>query len=154
MKSGKVRPIAICFIIHKEKILVQKGYDKKKNQTFYRPLGGKIKFGEFGSDTVKREFFEEINADINNIKYLGTLENIFTYNGLKGHEIVQVYKADMDNIELFMRSVIDGFESNGDPVEAIWVPIENITENAIKDRSRKTVPFYPNGIIEIIKNNL
>jgi len=154
MKPGKVRPIAICFIIHKGKILVQKGFDSVKNETFYRPLGGKIKFGELGADTVKRELQEEINAEITNIQYLGTLENIFTYNGQKGHELIQVYKADLNNPELFMQPVIKGFESNGEPVEAFWVSLDNIMANNNKNLAVDSAPVYPTGIIELIKNSL
>jgi len=154
MKPGKVRPIAICFIIHKGKILIQKGFDSVKNEAFYRPLGGKIKFGELGADTVKRELQEEINAEITNIQYLGTLENIFTYNGQKGHELIQVYKADLNNLELFMQPVIKGIESNGDPVEAFWVSLEKITANNSKNLAVDSTPVYPTGIIELIKNSL
>ncbi len=104
MKRGKVRPLAICVIIEDGNILVQEGFDQVKMDVFYRPLGGKIKFGELGSVTVARELFEEINAEIINIQYLGTLENIFTYNGDDGHEIVLVYSGRIKNLNLFTKS--------------------------------------------------
>ncbi|MBU4225503.1 MAG: NUDIX domain-containing protein [Chloroflexi bacterium] len=63
MHSEKIRPIAICVCCHKDKILVAEGHDSKKNQTFYRPLGGTIEFGERGEETVRREFVEEIGTE-------------------------------------------------------------------------------------------
>ena len=50
-----------------------------KDETFYRPIGGRIEFGERGAETVAREIREEINAEVANLVYLGALENIFTY---------------------------------------------------------------------------
>ena len=37
---------------------------------------------------------EEIQAEITNIRYLACLENIFTYQGKPGHEIIQLYECD------------------------------------------------------------
>ena len=60
MKAGKIRPLAICVFLHQGRILVSVGYDSVKKQTFYRPLGGKIEFGEPSAETVRRELMEEI----------------------------------------------------------------------------------------------
>ena len=44
---------------------------------------------------------EEIGAEICNIHYLGTLENIFTFEGRPKHEIVLVYEADLVDEALY-----------------------------------------------------
>ena len=49
----KIRPLALCIFLHQNKILVAEGYDPKKNQIFYRPLGGGIEFGERSNDQMK-----------------------------------------------------------------------------------------------------
>ena len=134
--------------------MVQKGYDRVKKKAFYRPLGGRIKFGEFSFDTVKRELLEEINAEVKNLQYIGTLENIFTYNGLQGHELVQVFKADLKNLELFKQPAINGFESDGEPIEAFWIPIDYFTKNTSKNKSKHNIPIYPEGILKLITNSL
>ncbi len=87
----KIRPIAICVCRDGERILVAEGHDSVKKQIFYRPLGGTIEFGEHGEEAVRREFQEEIGAELDEVRYLGMLENIFTYEGNRGHEIVLVY---------------------------------------------------------------
>jgi NADH pyrophosphatase NudC (nudix superfamily) len=81
MKEDKVRPIAICVCRDGERILVAEYFDRKKEQTFYRPLGGTIEFGERGEEAVRRELHEEIAADLGEVRYLGMLENIYTYEG-------------------------------------------------------------------------
>lgn len=85
---GKIRPLTLCLIKYQDKILVGEGFDSKKNEVFYRPLGGGIDFGETGEEALIREFHEELAADLENVKYITTLENIYTYNGDPGHEIV------------------------------------------------------------------
>jgi len=85
-----IRPLAICLFRHTDKILVSEEHDPSKGETFYRPLGGGIEFGEHSLDTIYRELMEEIGAEVKDLVYLGTLENIYVFNGIPGHEIVQV----------------------------------------------------------------
>ena len=150
MKRGKVRPLAICVIIENGNILVQEGFDQVKMDVFYRPLGGKIKFGELGSVTVARELFEEINAEIINIQYLGTLENIFTYNGDDGHEIVLVYSGRIKNLNLFTNQTILGHESDGESIKAVWLPLTYFLENDQDTLNDRNPPLYPDGLIKLI----
>lgn len=94
-KFKEIRPIVLGLVKKDNKLLVGEGYDKIKNQTFYRCLGGGIEFGEKSNEALEREFQEEIQADIIVKDFLGVAENIFTYNGKKGHELVLFYDAEM-----------------------------------------------------------
>ena len=104
-RQEKIRHMAVAVIKKENKVLAIKGYDYIKNQTFYRLLGGGIEFCEKGEKTIKREFMEELGFEPINIKYSKTVENIFEFNGKKGHEIVLVYDAELpknlDNIKKF-----------------------------------------------------
>ena len=62
LDTQRIRTIAICLFSHNGGILVAEGIDAVKGETFYRPLGGGIEFGEYGADTVAREIREEIGA--------------------------------------------------------------------------------------------
>ena len=63
--TGKIRVIALGILQRADgKILLDKGYDSKKDECFYRPLGGGIEFGEKGDEALIREFKEEVNKDI------------------------------------------------------------------------------------------
>src|SRR5215212_2467761 len=83
VKKKRVRPLAICVFRHNDRILVAEGYDPVKGETFYRPLGGGIEFGEPSVDTICSELMEEINVEVDreSLKYLGMVENIFHFNG-------------------------------------------------------------------------
>lgn len=96
-KFEEIRPIVLGIIIRDGKLLVGEGFDTVKKQIFYRCLGGGIEFLEKSSDALKRELKEEIHADITVKDFLGTSENIFTYQGKKAHEIVFYYSATISD---------------------------------------------------------
>ena len=60
---------------------------------YCRPIGGTIELGEKSSETIKREYMEEIEVDIEIKQHLGCLENIFSIDGNIG-EIIQIYYVE------------------------------------------------------------
>lgn len=120
--SNSIRPIVLGLAKKDNKILVSQGYDKVKNQTFYRALGGGIEFTETSKDAIVREFKEEINADIIVHNLLDVLENIFTYKGNYGHEIVFTYSIDIP--EKFYREKYL-IKDDSSEYTAIWVDIND-----------------------------
>ena len=103
---SQIRPLAICIFRNGNRILVGEGYDPIKRETFYRPLGGGIEFGERAEETIRREGREEIGAEVVSLQYLFTLENIFTFNGEPGHEIVMIYDGRLVNEALYAQETI------------------------------------------------
>jgi len=137
----KVRPIAICACRDDGRILVAEGRDSRKGQTFYRPLGGTIEFGERGEEAVRREFREEIGADLLEVRALGMLENIFTYEGRRGHEIVLVYDGRLADTALYQKEVIMGNEF-GMPFKAVWKRLDEFEPGGLI--------LYPEGLLELL----
>ncbi|MGE5426110.1 MAG: NUDIX hydrolase [Bacillota bacterium] len=86
-KVEGIRGLSLGIIRKGNKILVSPGYDKSKGESFYRPLGGGIEFGETSEEALKREFMEEISAELKDCRLITVVENIFTYEERKGHEI-------------------------------------------------------------------
>jgi len=144
MQARTIRPIAICICWHDNRILVAEAHDTRKNQVFYRPLGGTIEFGEVGEETVRREFLEEINANLTQVRYLGTLENIFVYEGQQGHEIVLVYDGHLADKSLYSRDTIAGYEADIQaPFRVIWKSLDEFGPGM--------PPVYPDGLLELIR---
>lgn len=142
----RIRPLAICVFTQGDRILVAEGYDPVKRETFYRPLGGAIEFGERGSDTLTRELREELGAEVIDLRYLGTLENIFVFNGRPGHEIVLVYDGAFTDRALYQRRELKGREHDGSTFRAMW---------KARDEFRPgTAPVYPDGLLALIKDRL
>ncbi|MFH0792658.1 MAG: NUDIX hydrolase [bacterium] len=124
---SQIRPLAICIFRDGDRILVGEGYDPVKRETFYRPLGGGIEFGERAGQTIQREVREEIGAEVVSLQYLFTLENIFMFNGETGHEIVMVYDGQLVDEALYAQEMIEGREFDGfrqAPLKAVWKRIE------------------------------
>lgn len=140
-KSRVTRPLVICIFRNDDKILACLGKDTVKNTEFYRPLGGMIEFGEHSKDALRREIAEEISQDITNIKYLGILENIFTYNGKPHHEIVIVYDAGFEDESMYQ---LDEIKVNEVDIwyNAYWLRIEDC-------RNGKYL-LYPEGLTDLI----
>ena len=143
MKKNKIRPIAICLFRNKNRILVAEGFDPVKEQTFYRPLGGGIEFGEYSEQTIHRELMEELGVEVCDLKYLGTLENIFMFNGTPGHEIVQVYDGVLKESGLYDQAVIVGQEAEINvSFQAVWMRLDEFGEE-------KAI-LYPSGLLELL----
>ena len=144
MKPGKIRPIAICVFQKDDRILVAEGYDRVKQQRFYRPLGGTIEFGESSSHTIIRELQEEIGAKVINTRYLTTLENIFTYQGELGHEIVLIFSGEFADKSIYETPQLEGCEDNGEAFIAVW--------KSLADFSDGQTPLYPTGLLELLND--
>jgi 8-oxo-dGTP pyrophosphatase MutT (NUDIX family) len=143
VKPGKIRPLAICVFRHEDRIFAAEGYDPIKQQKFYRPLGGKIEFGEYGHQTVIRELEEEIHQPVKDLRYLGTLENIFTYNGQTGHEIVLIYDGAFVDESMYTRESVEGWEDDDNLLfVAYWKTLDFF--------QRGEAPLYPTGLVDLL----
>lgn len=141
VKEGEVRPLAICVFRKMDLILVAEDFDTVKGETFYRPLGGTIEFGEHGQETVAREIREELGIEVSNLRYLGTLQNIFTYEGKKGHEIVLIYEGHLSDESIYDRAFVEGLEANA-PFKAVWKSLGYFQSGK--------APLYPDGLLDLI----
>ena len=144
MKPGHIRPIAICIFRRScdDQILVAQWRDPGKDHYFYRPLGGAIEFGERSQRTIERELMEELGAEVANLRYLATLENIFVHNGQQGHEIVLLYEGNLVDAALYQVDAIDGHDDGDVPLKAVWKPLSFFGPSA---------PLYPDGLLELLK---
>ncbi|MDQ4122954.1 MAG: NUDIX domain-containing protein [Acidobacteriota bacterium] len=130
MDTTRIRPIAICLLRNGNRILVSEGFDTVQQSYFYRPLGGGIEYGETSEAAISREIREELSVEIENIQLLGVLENIFTYQGEFGHEIVFVFDADFTDKSLYELEEIDGYEQEANiEFKAKWKYLEEIEQN-------------------------
>lgn len=145
MKAGQIRALALGVITKDDQILVFEGYDPSKNETFYRPLGGAIEFGEYGHEALARELREEIDVELENIRYFGLSENLFTYENQAGHEIILLYEAELADRSIYETDQILGREDDGSPLKVVWKPLNFFL-------SRKA-PLYPDGLLEVLKES-
>src|SRR5262245_41661139 len=91
----RIRAIAIALVYRKAELLVMAVKDDSGAVKGWRPLGGAIEFGESAEEAVTREFLEEIGSPIRCVRQLCVLENLYSHEGARGHEIVFVFEAEL-----------------------------------------------------------
>ena len=128
-KFKEIRPIVLGMVKKDNKVLVSKGYDKIKDETFYRSIGGGIEFLENSKDALKREFKEELNIEISVGKFLGISENIFTYNGKNAHELILFYDVEIKDEDY--REKYHIIDDNCE-TDAVWIDIEKLKNKELK----------------------
>jgi len=140
--GGSITLKAFCLFTHNGAILVYEKFDYVKKTGFFRPLGGKVEFGEYSIQALKREILEETSLEIEEPELLGVLENIFVYNGRPQHEVDFVYDASFVDKSVYDRSELQFVEGEAKMV-ARWVPITRFTEGV--------ETLYPTGILDLLK---
>ena len=138
-KFSQIRPIVLGIAIKDGKLLVSEGYDKIKDQTFYRCLGGGIEFLEKSDEALKREFVEELGIEITTKDFLGIAENIFTFEGKNGHELVFFYSISINDSDYKDEYTILDMEKE---TKVKWIDIENL-------KSKKQI-VYPQEVLKYL----
>jgi len=146
-KKKRVKSKAVCVFRWDDKIFVSEGRDESLDTTFYRPIGGTIEFGEYGHETLKREVMEEIKTDITDVVFLGLCENIFTHEGIAGHEIMLIYDGRFVDERMYDESLVVRGEDDGEVLfDAMWKPLDIF-------RGDDAPLLYPDGLLDFLDNN-
>ncbi len=141
MNDGQIRPLALGIVWRGDALLVFEAYDHVKGENFYRPLGGGIEFGERSQEALRREFREELGVELTGVRYLATLENIFTCNGERGHEIILFYEATLADPSFYERETFEVHEET-ETLMARWMPLREFQTDDL--------PLYPDGLLELL----
>lgn len=121
---------------------VLRGEDPGEGRVFHRLLGGSVEPGERSAEAVVREIAEELHATLLDPRLLGVLENVFTYDGKPGHEVVFVYAG-----RLAEGNVVppEGgwYDDVGTPMWVEWRPVAGPPDG--------TLPLYPDGVGDLLE---
>ncbi len=141
--NPRIRPLALGVVRNGQgKVLVHRGFDAKKGESFFRPLGGGIEFGETAIAALEREFLEELSQELSDIRQIAFFENIFTFDGKLGHELVFIFEArfkDPDAGAQDSFEIIEGGKSIG---KATWIGPDDLGPGK--------PAIYPAGLSEIL----
>ena len=116
---------------------VLKASDPSDGRTFHRLLGGGVELGERSEEAVVREIAEELRATLLEPRLLGVLENVFTYDGERGHEVVFVYAGRLAEGDVVPPEG-GWYDDVGSPM---WVEWRRCDEG-----DGGPVPLYPDGV--------
>jgi 8-oxo-dGTP pyrophosphatase MutT (NUDIX family) len=133
-----IRPLALALLLWRDHVLCAEGVDMVKGETFYRALGGGIEFGERAADAVVRELLEETGRVVEVRAALGAVENLFTFNGGEGHEVIFEFVctfapgAEPTNLDPITA------DESGSAFTARWLPLAEVVAG--------THRVYPDGL--------
>lgn len=138
------RANTLGLIIRNNEILLEEkeGKHSKGTGKFYRPIGGTIELGEKSSETIIREYSEEIAVDVKIKRYITCLENIFRIDGDIGHEITQIYLLEFIDRTLYQKEIFKVVEGNKTTF-ARWIPLEDIMTGE--------KVLFPDGLTELLQ---
>lgn len=135
-----IRVIALGIVLWRDHLLCAAGFDMVKQQRFYRPLGGGVEFGERASEAVARELHEELGMAVEVGALLGVTENLFTYQGRPGHEVVfEFVSTPASGSEPTDLEALTGDEG-GQAFRCEWLPLAEVLGGAHR--------VYPDGLPE------
>ena len=94
------------------------------------------------AQTVVREVFEELGVEAINPVFLGFSENLFTFEGESGHELVQIFQCEFKDKANYNRESFVVIESGRNEGFAVWKSRDDLLKPEVR--------FYPNGMKDII----
>jgi ADP-ribose pyrophosphatase YjhB (NUDIX family) len=139
--SDRIRPIACAVIRNGDRILVWDDLNPVTGEVVAVPLAGGIEFGETGEAAIRRELMEEIGAAASAVRYLGTIEDIFDWNGQKRHELHLVYEVEPADARLLELDEVD-VDDEGEKYVARWRPLGEFHAGA---------RLVPDGLLALIE---
>lgn len=93
-----------------------------------------MEFGEKGEEMIRREMKEELGCGALDARFLSVVENLFTYRGKHGHEIVLVYDGRLADESFYKKDAFIFFEGERE-TEAGWF--------SKADVEKEGIPIYP-----------
>ncbi len=130
----RIRPVALGVPTRSdgEELLLAEHYDATADETFYRPLGGGIDFGEDSADAVVREFREELDVTVTDAHHLATMERTFEFDGTPGHEIWFLYEVAFAEDWPYERDEFTAYEPHHDEEFAVeWMPRDDLRRDDV-----------------------
>lgn len=126
-QKGKTFSYRVAGIVRQDdKILLQ----RPKNDD-YAIIGGHVSFGESSSEALKREFLEELHAQIEVDRLLAIGEIFFQWNQSDCHQICLYYLVHFVD-EFFPSEGIfhgyDQWDNERIDLDFCWVPLEQLQE--------------------------
>ena len=140
--ANRIRIVAVAVCRVGDRILVERGYDGARDEHFYRAIGGGVEIGERAAAAVAREWREELGLTLEAPTLLGVLENLFTFEGRAGHEVVFVFAARVSDPRAHERDEFEAMDTDGSRHVAVWMPLDALRAGS--------TPLYPAGVLELL----
>ena len=122
MPDGRFNLRAAVVVMREEHVLV--GHTTSE-AIWYLP-GGRVEWGESTRDTAERELFEELGVAGEIGDLVTVMENFFSYEGKRFHELAYYYRATLPESFPFQRDgeVCHRGQDGDAELEFRWLPVK------------------------------
>lgn len=111
---------------------------KTTGEGHYALPGGRVKAEEDSIEALKRELSEELNKNIDNVHFMGIMENFFEANGCNYHEYMWMIKADFKDKEIYNQEHFYGHEGEKE-LDFEWIDLNDLDK--IDFRPVAAIPY-------------
>ncbi|TBT88761.1 NUDIX domain-containing protein [Propioniciclava sinopodophylli] len=136
----RIRNLVVGLVVRDGHVLLEEYPGDAWQGSFLRALGGGLEFGERVVEGLSREFREELDVEVEAVRSLGCLDNIFTWQGRPAHEVVHVFEVASPGFDAW--PVERRVRVPDAPTQAGWWPIAELDGRDV----------YPDGITDIIRS--
>lgn len=123
--EGRFNHRSVGVLIHEEHVLLH----RLVQDSYWSLPGGRVEMLEPTSETVVREFAEELGVEVRVDRLLWVMENFFQHSGMPYHELAFYYKVDLtDETHELLQDKARIYPGIEDDVELIyqWFPIAQL----------------------------
>jgi ADP-ribose pyrophosphatase YjhB (NUDIX family) len=137
------RPCAFVFLRAEDHVLISEMHHPVEG-LFFRPPGGGVEFQEPSAEAARREIREELGTEIDDLRFLGMREEIFSMAGEPYHEIAFVFESW---IALEALVALDGVAIVEDDEDVEIARVVSVADL----RAGRYAPLYPDRALELLR---
>ena len=119
--------------------------------------GGHVSFMETTAETLKREFMEEIHAQIGVDQLVAVQENFFMWGSKPCHQVHFYYRVHLEGDHIPPEGAFPGFDELGGQridLDFVWVPLEKLPQISVYPREILQLLEAHEGVRHFVSNEL
>lgn len=139
-------------LVQNNKILLQR--DKLGDHAV---PGGHVSFMETTEETLKREFLEEIQAEIGVDQLLAVQENFFMWGSKPCHQVHFYYQIHLEEENIPLEGEFPVCDQLGDlrvDLDFVWVPLEKLKSISVYPREIEKLLEKRDGVMHFVSSEL
>lgn len=116
----RIQPVACCIFKHQGSLLVLESFDAESQRVVYDLPGGKLVFGEYSWETVRKQIKRTLGHELKDLTFLGPAEHVHMQGDVAAHEIVFMFEGSFVNRKAYRPEFL---LEDSVYAKAVWVPL-------------------------------